>query len=134
MIGCPGAPNLKTNDTPLGVLVATVDGHQWGSGYVFCFDFQARALCLTLAREVGELKAVSLQVVATIIMHSRELQFRSHFYEFLRKRAVRHLDQPKKAYHSLEILRTVVCGGNVVNDRALRFVTCLEIDLFAVNW
>lgn len=56
-------------------------------------------------------------------MHSRELQFRSHFYEFLRKRAVRHLDQAKKAYHSLEILRTVVCGGNVVNDRTLRFVT-----------
>jgi len=81
---------------------------------------RAKTLCLSLAREAGELKAASLQLIATVIMHSREIPFRSLFYDFVRKRAVRHLDQPRKVYHSLEILRTVVQGGNPANDGALR--------------
>jgi hypothetical protein len=81
---------------------------------------QAKTVCLALASKVGELKAAALQVVATIIMHSRHHPFQTLFADFVRKRAVRHLDESKKAYHSLQILRTIARGGHPPNDGALR--------------
>ena len=80
----------------------------WGT--LFLHASRAVSICQRLSKET-KLKGQALRVIATIITNSANQSLSTNIGEFLKKRIMRHIDDPRKAWHCLEVILTVVKGS-----------------------
>ena len=80
----------------------------WGT--LFLHASRAVSICQRLSKET-RLKGQALRVIATIVTNSANQSLSTSIGEFLKKRIIRHMDDPRKAWHCLEVILTVVKGS-----------------------
>eukprot|EP00941_MAST-03F_sp_MAST-3F-sp1_P005339 g5339.t1 len=82
----------------------------WGTLSLHAQRAYSTATKLSKSKDV-KLKAAALRVAVTIIMRSNDKFFAAEAKEFMNKRILRHLDEPKKVKHCLQIVLIFLRGG-----------------------
>ena len=77
----------------------------WGT--LFLHASRAVSICQRLSKET-KLKGQALRVIATIVTNSANMSLSTGIGEFLKKRIIRHIDDPRKAWHCLQVILIVV--------------------------